>query len=82
MTDGENLRRRRKQLGLSQSALAGLLGVRQATVSDWERGKVAIDHPAILDLALRALEYEKHPVSVREPHHEPHQGVKTPLPTR
>lgn len=29
----------RRRLGLNQTQLASLLGTRQATISDWERGK-------------------------------------------
>jgi len=32
------LRARRRRLGISQKQLAGLLGVDQTTVSNWERG--------------------------------------------
>ena len=35
---GEAVRRLRGRLGVSQQELAALLGVRQQTVSDWERG--------------------------------------------
>lgn len=48
-----HLRDQRNALGLSQTALAALLGVRQATVSDWETGKQPIPH--MLSLALEAL---------------------------
>ena len=45
MTPAE-LRAARKSLGLTQGQLAAVLGVRQATVSDWERGKHSPDGPA------------------------------------
>jgi len=35
---GGQLRARRRRLGISQKQLAGLLGVDQTTVSNWERG--------------------------------------------
>lgn len=57
MTSGE-LRRRRKALRLSQTALSVLLGVRQSTISDWETGLVSIAHPRVLDLALQKLEFD------------------------
>jgi transcriptional regulator with XRE-family HTH domain len=38
---GEMIREGRKRVGLSQGRLASLLGVRLATVCDWERGKQA-----------------------------------------
>ena len=34
--NGEDVRRLRERLGVSQGRLAALLGVRQQTVSDWE----------------------------------------------
>lgn len=53
MTPAE-LKQRRIGMGLSQQALADLLGVRQATVSDWERGAKAMPH--MLRLALWAID--------------------------
>ena len=49
-----DLKQRRQDLGLSQTALAQILGVRQATVSDWERG--VKPYPPMLRLALWAIE--------------------------
>jgi len=43
----------RNALGLSQSGIAAILGVDQATISRWEAGKVRI--PATTELALAAL---------------------------
>ena len=37
---GERIRRRRESIGMSQSGLADVLGVRQAEVSRWETGHV------------------------------------------
>jgi transcriptional regulator with XRE-family HTH domain len=54
--DGQELRRRREALGLSQADLGRLLGVMQNTVSRWELGLVVIRHPKILALALEAIE--------------------------
>lgn len=48
----------RTALGLSQSAIATLLGVDQGTISRWESGKVRI--PATVELALASLQ-EKQP---------------------
>lgn len=45
MTSDE-IRAARKTLGLNQGQLAALMGVRQATVSDWERGVYSADGPA------------------------------------
>ena len=53
--DADDVRRRRKALGLTQAALATVLGVRQNTVSRWEIGEMM---PAgrLLELALQTLE--------------------------
>ncbi|MGB4862384.1 MAG: phosphoglycerate dehydrogenase [Tepidiformaceae bacterium] len=48
----------RTALGLSQSAIATVLGVDQGTISRWESGKVRI--PATVELALASLQ-EKQP---------------------
>lgn len=46
-------RRLRKERGLTQAALAALLGVRQSTVSDRETGRREITREA--ELAIRSL---------------------------
>lgn len=43
----ERVRKLRRQLRLSQRAFGDRLGVRQATVSDWERGKTAPTGPSV-----------------------------------
>lgn len=59
MTPAE-LRTQRKELGLSQTALASLLGIqRQATISDWENGVHPI--PKMVELALRAIALDRGP---------------------
>lgn len=50
--DKNKLRAARKSLGLTQGQLAAVLGVRQATVSDWERGIHSPDGPAARLIAL------------------------------
>lgn len=64
--NGEELRQRREQLRLTQTELANVLGVYQATVSAWETGERNIRHPRMLDLALLAiahgLDREQHEV--------------------
>lgn len=55
--DGVAIKAVRERLGLSQQHLAERLGIYQATVSDWERGKKGIRHGRILALALWALEH-------------------------
>ncbi len=42
---GEELRRIRKRLGLTQAALADRLAVTSTTVARWERGEVPIREP-------------------------------------
>jgi transcriptional regulator with XRE-family HTH domain len=54
----DDLRRRRLALGFSQAELGRRLDVPQNTISRWELGKLEIERPAMLDLALRALEAE------------------------
>jgi DNA-binding transcriptional regulator YiaG len=46
--DGEAFRRMRLALGVSQHAIARVLGVHQRTVHDWERGRLSL--PAGVDL--------------------------------
>lgn len=46
---GLHLRRRRKELGLSQSALADVVGVNRRVIGDLERGKASVQ----LGIALR-----------------------------
>jgi transcriptional regulator with XRE-family HTH domain len=52
---GLNVKAGRKALGLTQTALAELVGVRQATVARWERGDMAPrdDMKVRIALALR-----------------------------
>jgi transcriptional regulator with XRE-family HTH domain len=57
--DGDELRRRRRALGLTQTELAELLEVYQATIGSWESGSRGIRHPRILELALQMLETER-----------------------
>ena len=52
MAFSDNLKQRREQCGLSQQELAQVLGISQAAVSDFERGKKL---PAI-DVALKMSE--------------------------
>ena len=48
---GKRIRELRKQAGLSQQSLAGLLAVSQDTVSNWERGKSLPPTAYLRDLA-------------------------------
>lgn len=54
----EELRSRLDGLGLSQSEAARRLGVTHPALWRWLQGR-PIQHPEMLDLALRALEYEQ-----------------------
>lgn len=51
---GDELKRRRKGLELTQEGLAKVLGVSTNTVARWERDEVPI--PPYLDLAFNDLE--------------------------
>lgn len=55
---GEELRRQRELLDLSQSELAAALGVHPNTIAKWERGEQPIQHPRMLVLALDELARE------------------------
>lgn len=56
---GEELKRRRRQLGLSQTGLAALLGIPQNTISRWEVGKIAIGEPRSLWLDVEMARIER-----------------------
>lgn len=56
---GEDLRERRKRLGLTQSDLAKLLGTTETTIRRNEKGQSPIQNPTMLDLALKTLERNK-----------------------
>lgn len=56
---GADLKRRREELGLSQSELARRFEVDVMTVSRWERGERTITAPGAIDLALRHLRLEE-----------------------
>ena len=55
--DGDEVRRRRKALGLSQTELGERIGIRQPTISSWEQGHTIVGNPRMLALALWALEH-------------------------
>lgn len=50
-----DLRTSRQALGLTQQGLAEALGVSPNTIARWERGEMAVQHPAIVRLALERL---------------------------
>lgn len=52
----EQLRAWRADQHLSLEQLAVLVGVPSNTLWRWEQGRVAIRHPRMLELALRAIE--------------------------
>ena len=54
-TLSRRLRALRKKQGLTQVQLAKLAGVRQATISDWESGKVDVMDATLLHRVCRAL---------------------------
>jgi non-specific serine/threonine protein kinase len=51
----DELRDRRKALGLSQSGLGRALGISPNTVARWERGEQRLGNPALVRLALDGL---------------------------
>ncbi len=53
---GEELRKRREALHLSQAGLAAKIGVSANTVARWERGERKMTNPKMLDIVLRQLE--------------------------
>lgn len=59
----EELRQRRKELGLSQRKLAEAIGVTQHTVSRWEEGKMKLSAPRSLwlDVEMKRVEREQRP---------------------
>lgn len=56
--DGSELRQRRLALDMSQSQLAGALGVSKNTVARWERGELAIGKPLMVEAVIANLERE------------------------
>lgn len=56
---GEDLRQRRKALGLTQAQLGQALDRPQHTISRWERGDMAIESPGVLRFLLKCLEEDK-----------------------
>lgn len=55
---GTELKQRREKLGISQESLADRWKVPQATISRWESEKHKIQHPEILDDAMKTVERE------------------------
>lgn len=65
---GGRVRRLRRRAGLSQAALARRLGVRQQTVSEWERGRYAPRGASLT--VLRMFEEEIEPWDASPPERE------------
>ncbi len=65
---GARVRRLRRRAGLSQAALARRLGVRQQTVSEWERGRYAPRGASLT--VLRMFEEEVEPWDASPPQRE------------
>ncbi|MGA9767917.1 MAG: helix-turn-helix transcriptional regulator [Blastocatellia bacterium] len=55
--NGDELKQRREELGMTQEQLAKALGVNIMTISRWERGVRSI--PPHLSLALEAIEIKQ-----------------------
>jgi transcriptional regulator with XRE-family HTH domain/uncharacterized protein YuzE len=54
--DGAEIRKERERIGLSQLELARKLSVSPNTIARWERGELKIEHPGMLQLALKSLD--------------------------
>ncbi|HEX8409590.1 MAG TPA: DUF2283 domain-containing protein [Thermoanaerobaculia bacterium] len=63
--DGAKLRKERERIGLSQLELARKLSVSPNTVARWERGELKIEHPGMLQLALKSLQAATGSISTR-----------------
>lgn len=57
----EELKRRRKQLGLSQTELSALIGVPQNTISRWEIGAIPIGEPRSTWLDVEMAKLKRKP---------------------
>ena len=68
---GRRVRRLRRRAGLSQAALARRLGVRQQTVSEWERGRYAPRGASLTVLRMFEEEIEPWDASPPEPEETP-----------
>lgn len=55
---GKQLKQRRQKLEISQESLAERWDIPQATLSRWESEKHKIQHPKILDDAMKTVERE------------------------
>lgn len=53
---GEELRKRRERMGLTQVELGRALAVHPNTIAKWERGEQTIRHAGLLRFALSALD--------------------------
>lgn len=73
--DGAKLRKEREQIGLSQLELARKLSVSPNTVARWERGELKIEHPGMLQLALKSLRAATGNASTRVNHPVERKGA-------
>lgn len=67
--DADGVRALRRHLGISQDALAGELGIRQQTVSEWETGRYRPRGASarVLGIVAERAGFEYLPQSRREP---------------
>lgn len=57
--DGKTLKAKREALGMTQAELGRRLGTSQQTVFKWESGERNVQHPPMMELALRYLALER-----------------------
>jgi predicted ATPase/DNA-binding CsgD family transcriptional regulator/DNA-binding XRE family transcriptional regulator len=78
----DELRARRRALGLSQSALAESLGVTANTVARWERGEQRVGNPERLGAALARLEDSERVVAPPSGASSHQSAVSGPVPQK
>lgn len=57
--EGKTLKAKREVLGMTQAELGRRLGTSQQTVFKWESGERNVQHPPMMELALRYLALER-----------------------
>jgi len=73
-TDGDQVRARRKRMGLRQSELAAQAEITRDTLSDWENGK-RNPHPETVEKVLSALDRLEEEMGFHAPPAEERPGL-------